>query len=120
MAWNPAIGRLVLSRSSLGWGAAAAAFVLIALLGVALDRFDEFLWIFAPLAAAAVTNVLILLAAVLVGQTRQFRLLWCTFVAGFCVYFVAASLHWSWSRDLGIVGCLWLLVLGFPSSLSLL
>jgi hypothetical protein len=112
--------RSLLSRSSLGWAAAAAAFAVIAVLGAALARFDEFLLVFAPLAAAAVTNVLTLLSAVLVSQTRQFRPLWCTLVAGFCVYFVAASLHWSWARDLGLVGLIGLLVLGFPVSLGLI
>jgi len=113
-------GRSVLSRSSLGWGSAAAAVVAVILLGVALDRIDEFAWVFAPLAAAAVTNLLTLLSAVLVGQTRQFRPLWWTLVTGFAVYLVAASLHWPWARDLGIVGWIGLLVSGFPASLSLL
>ena len=112
--------RLVLARSSFGWAAAAAAFVVVVLLGVVLDRVDEFLLVFSPLAGAAVTNVLTILSAVLVGQTRQFRVLWWTFVAWFCVYFVAASLNWSWARDLGLVGFIGLVVLGFPASLSLL
>jgi len=104
----------------LAWGAAAVAVVAIILLGVALGRFEEFIWVFAPLAAAAVTNVLTLLSAALVGQTRQFRPLWWTLVAVFSVFLVAASLHWAWARDLGIVGWIGLLVSGFPSSLSLL
>jgi len=119
MAGYCTTGRSVLTRSSLGWAAAAAAFVVVVLLGVALDRFDEFLLVFSPLAAAAVTNVLTLLSAVLVGQTRQFRPLWWTFVAGFCVYLVAASLQWPWARDLGLVGWIGLAVLGFPASLTL-
>ena len=78
------------------------------------------MWVFSPLAAAAVTNILTLLSAVLLGQTRQFRLLWWTLVAGFAVYLVAASLYWPWARDLGTVGWIGLLVLGFPASLGLL
>jgi hypothetical protein len=120
MARDSSPERLVLCRSSVGWGAAAAAVVAIILLGVALGRFEEFIWVIAPLAAAAVTNVLILLSAVLVGQTRQLRPIWWTLVALFSVYLVAASLHWPWARDLGTVGWIGLLVSGFPSSLSLL
>lgn len=36
------------------------------------------MWVIAPLAAAAVTNVLTVLSAVLVGQTRQFKPAWWT------------------------------------------
>lgn len=120
MIGSEATGRLALTRPLLSWVAAGTAFVAVALLGAALSRFEEFLTVFAPLAAAAVTDVLILLAVALVGRTRQFRPLWWTLAAGFCVYFVAASLHWSWGRDLGLVGFIGLLVLGFPASLSLL
>lgn len=120
MARYTAAGRLVLIRSSLGWSAAAAAVIAVVLFGLALGKVDEFLLVFSPLAGAAITNVLTLLSAALVAQTRQLRPLWWTFFAGFCVYFVAASLHWSWARDLGLVGWIGLLVLGFPVSLSLL
>lgn len=119
MAENSTTGRLVLSRSLAGWGAAAAAFVVIALLGAALGRLAEFLLVFAPLAAAVATAVLTLLAALVVGQTRQFRPLWCTLAAGFCVYPVAASLNWSWARELDIVAWIGLIVLGFPASLTM-
>lgn len=117
MTGNSTIRQLALSWS-LGWRAAIAVFAAVSLLGLALDRFDEFTWIFAPLAAGAVTNAVIFLSAALVGQTRQVRPLWATLALGFCVYLAASYLHWSWARDLFIVGCIGLFVLGLPSSLT--